>query len=114
MAITHTQTVTGLTIVNNSDNIVSEVTVKTVSVDDSDPTNLTIEGDDNIGITTEGVTTSTSGFVAYDSLTQSTILNWTEVKDYLASSNTKINQEAWINSVKTPPTPSHVQKDLPW
>ena len=63
MAITHTQTVTGLTIVNNSDNIVSEVTVKTVSVDDSDPSTLTIDGEDNIGITTEGVTTSTSGFI---------------------------------------------------
>ena len=114
MAITHTQTVVGLQIVNNSDNIVSEVTVKTVSVDDSDPTNLTIEGEDSIGITTEGVTTSTAGFIAYDSLTQDTILNWTEVKDYLDNSNTKINQEAWINSVKTPPTPSHVNKDLPF
>ena len=114
MAITHTQSVVGLQIINNSDNIVSEVTVKTVSVDDSDPSTLTIDGEDNIGITTEGVTTSTSGFVAYESLTQDTILNWTEVKDYLASSNTKVNQESWINSVKTPPTPSHVNKDLPF
>ena len=114
MAITHTQTVTGLTIVNNSDNIVSEVIVKTVSVDDSDPSTLTIDGEDNIGITTEGVTTSTSGFVAYESLTQDTILNWTPVKDGLAASNTKTNHEAWINSVKTPPTPTHVDKALPW
>tara|TARA_B100000508_G_scaffold139423_1_gene137750 strand:- start:711 stop:1055 length:345 start_codon:yes stop_codon:yes gene_type:complete len=114
MAITHTQTVSRLTIVNNSDNIVSEVEVKTVSVDDSDPTNLTIEGSDTIGITTEGVTTSTAGFVAYESLTQDTILNWTEVKDELDKSNTKINQESWINSVKTPPTPTHVDKALPF
>ncbi len=114
MAITHTQSVTRLTIVNNSDNIVSEVEVKTVSVDDSDPTNLTIEGSDTIGITTEGVTTSTAGFVAYESLTQDTILNWTEVKDELDKSNTKINQESWINSVKTPPTPTHVDKALPF
>jgi|TARA_A100001515_G_C4418651_1_gene159598 hypothetical protein len=114
MAITHTQSVTRLTIVNNSDNIVSEVEVKTVSVDDSDPTNLTIEGDDTIGITTEGITPSTAGFVAYDSLTQDTILNWTEVKNALDSSNTKINQESWINSVKTPPTPTHVDKALPF
>ena len=114
MAITHTQTVTGLQIINNSDNIVSEVIVKTVSVDDSDPTNLTIEGDDSINITTTDITPSTAGFVAYDSLTQDIILNWTEVKDYLDKSNTKINQESWINSVKTPPTPSHVNKDLPF
>ena len=114
MAITHTQTVTHLQIVNNSDNIVSEVNVTTVSVDDSDPTTLTIQGDDTIGITTEGITTSTAGFVAYDSLTQDTILNWDPVKTALAESNTKINHEAWINSVKTPPTPSHVDKALPF
>ena len=114
MAITHTQTVSRLTIVNNSDNIVSEVEVTTKSVDDSDPTNLTIEGSDTIGITTTDITPSTAGFVAYDSLTQSTILGWTEVSDALTASNTKINQESWINSVKPPPTPTHVDKTLPF
>ena len=113
MAITHTQTVTGLTIVNNSDNIVSEVTVKTVSVDDSDTSTLTIEGEDSFEVDTSGGT-GASGFVAYESLTQSTILAWTPVADGLAASNTKTNHESWINSVKTPPTPTHVQKDLPW
>ena len=48
MAITHTQTVTELTILNNDDNIVSEVTVKTVSVDDSDPSTLTIENEESL------------------------------------------------------------------
>ena len=113
MAITHTQTVTGLTIVNNSDNIVSEVSVKTVSVDDSDPSTLTIEGEDSFEVDTSGGT-GASGFVAYESLTQSTILAWTPVADGLAASNTKTNHESWFNSVKTPPTPTHVQKDLPW
>ena len=113
MAITHTQTVTGLTIVNNSDNIVSEVSVKTVSVDDSDPSTLTIEGEDSFEVDTSGGT-GASGFVAYDSLSQSTVLAWTPVADGLAASNTKTNHESWINSVKTPPTPTHVQKDLPW
>ena len=90
MAITHTQSVVGLTIVNNSDNIVSEVEVKTVSVDDSDPTNLTIEGElISFEVQTSGGTTSTAGFVAYESLTQSAILAWTEVSEGLASSNTK-------------------------
>ena len=113
MAITHTQTVTGLTIVNNSDNIVSEVSVKTVSVDDSDPSTLTIEGEDSFEVDTSGGT-GASGFVAYESLTQDTILNWTEVKDFLDNSNTKVNQESWINSVKSPPTPEKVDKALPW
>jgi len=113
MAITHTQTVVGLTIVNNADNIVSEVSVKTVSVDDSDPTNLTIEGEESFEVETSGGT-GASGFVAYESLTQSAILAWTPVAEGLTASNTKINHEAWINSVKTPPTPTHVDKALPF
>tara|TARA_R100000995_G_C3468916_1_gene117230 strand:+ start:361 stop:702 length:342 start_codon:yes stop_codon:yes gene_type:complete len=113
MAITHTQTVVGLTIVNNADNIVSEVSVKTVSVDDSDPSTLTIEGEDSFEVDTSGGT-GASGFVAYESLTQSAILAWTPVAEGLTASNTKINHEAWINSVKTPPTPTHVDKALPF
>ena len=113
MAITHTQTVSSLTILNTSDNIVSEVTVKTVSVDDSDPSTLTIDNEESFQVDTSGGT-GASGFVAYESLTQSTILAWTPVADGLAASNTKTNHESWINSVKTPPTPTHVQKDLPW
>ena len=113
MAITHTQTVSGLTILNNADNIVSEVSVKTVSVDDSDPSTLTIEGEESFEVDTSGGT-GASGFVAYASLTQDTIFNWTPVKDGLASSNTKVNHESWIESVKNPPAPAEVDKALPW
>ena len=113
MAITHTQTVTELTILNNDDNIVSEINVKTVSVDDSDPDTLTIESEELIRLDTSGGK-SASGFVAYADLTQSKILAWDTVKDGLASSNIQVNHEAWINSVKTPPTPTEVNKALPW
>ena len=113
MAITHTQTISNLTILNNADNIVSEVRVKTVSVDDSNPSVLTIEGEENFQVDTSGGT-GASGFVAYASLTQADILAWTPVADGLSKSNTKINNESWINSVKTPPTPTEVNKDLPW
>ena len=37
-----------------------------------------------------------------------------EVSDALTASNTKVNQESWINSVKTPATPTHVDKTLPF
>ena len=113
MAITHTQTVSGLTILNNADNIVSEVTVKTVSVDDSDPSTLTIENEESFNLDTSGGT-GAEGFVAYDSLTQDKVLAWTPVAEGLASSNTKINHEAWIESVKNPPAPAEVDKALPW
>jgi len=113
MAITHTQTVSNLTILNTSDNIVSEVTVKTVSVDDSDPSTLTIDSEESFQLDTSGGT-GASGFVAYDSLSQSAVLAWTPVADGLTSSNTKVNHEAWIESVKNPPAPTEVDKALPW
>ena len=113
MAITVTKTVTGLTILNNADKIVSEVEVTTKSVDDSNPSVLTIEGSDNFEVDTSGGT-GASGFVAYASLSQSAILAWTPVAEGLASSNTVINQAAWIESVKNPPAPAEVSKALPF
>ena len=113
MAITVTKTVTGLTILNNADNIVSEVEVTTKSVDDSNPSVLTIEATENFEVDTSGGT-GASGFVAYDSLTQSAILAWTPVADGLSSSNTVINQASWIESVKNPPAPTEVSKALPF
>ena len=113
MAITVTKTVTGLHILNNADNIVSEVEVTTKSVDDSNPSVLTIEATENFEVDTSGGT-GASGFVAYDSLTQSAILAWTPVADGLAATNTVINQAAWIESVKNPPAPAKVNESLPW
>ena len=113
MAITVTKTVTGLQILNNADNIVSEVEVTTKSVDDSNPSVLTIEATENFEVDTSGGT-GASGFVAYDSLTQSAILAWTPVAEGLASSNTVTNQAAWIESVKNPPAPAEVSKALPF
>ena len=113
MAITVTKTVTGLTTLNNADNIVSEVEVTTKSVDDSDPSKLTIEGSETFDVETSGGT-GASGFVAYESLSQSAILAWTPVAEGLASSNTVINQASWIESVKNPPAPTEVSKALPF
>ena len=109
MAITHTQTVTSLQIINNSDNIVSEVSVKTVSVDDSDPSTLTIEGEDSFEVDTSGGT-SASGFVAYESLTENVVLGWLATP--LAASSMKTKNEAKITNMM-----NRVEiegKDLPW
>ena len=113
MAITVTKTVTGLTILNNADKIVSEVEVTTKSVDDSNPSVLTIEGSESFQVDTSGGT-GASGFVAYASLTQSAILAWTPVADGLSKSNTSTNQAAWIESVKNPPAPTQVNEALPF
>ena len=114
MAITHTRTVTDLVIINNSNKIVSEVEVTTKSVDDSNPSILTIEGTDLITLDTTGITTSTVGFTTFANLTQSQILGWTPVVEALAASTIQNNQAAWIESVKNPPAPSHKSETLPW
>jgi len=111
MAITHTETVSNLTVLNDGTDVVSQVEIKTVSVDDSDPSNLTQTNYDNYQVDTSGGT-GASGFVAYDSLSETVIKGW--IADELAASNTKTNAESWINSVKTPPTPTEVSKALPF
>ena len=111
MAITHTQTVSNLTVLNDGTDVVSQVEIKTVSVDDSNPSVLTIESEENYQVDTSGGT-GASGFVAFGSLSETVVKNWVSAE--LATSNTKTNAEAWINSVKTPPTPAEKDKALPW
>ena len=111
MAITHTETVSNLTVLNDGTDVVSEVTIKTVSVDDSDPSTLTITNEETFPLDTSGGT-SAAGFVAYGSLSETVVKGW--IADELAASNTKINAESWINSVKNPPAPTEVSKALPF
>ena len=111
MAITHTETVTDLIVLNDGTDVVSQVAIKTVSVDDSDPSNLTQTNYDTYIVDSSGGT-SAAGFVAYGSLSETVVKNW--IADELAKSNTKTNAESWINSVKTPPTPAEKEKALPW
>ena len=111
MAITHTETVSNLTVLNNGTDVVSEVQIKTVSVDDSNPSVLTRTTYDDYPVDTSGGT-SASGYVAFGSLSETVVKNW--ISTELAKSNTKTNAESWINSVKTPPTASEVNKPLPW
>ena len=111
MAITHTETVTDLIVLNDGTDVVSQVAIKTVSVDDSDPSNLTQTNYDCFDIDSSGGT-SAAGFVAYGSLSETIVKSW--IADKLATSDTKTNAEAWINSVKSPPAPPEVNKALPW
>ena len=111
MAITHTETVIDLIVLNDGTDVVSQVAIKTVSVDDSDPSNLTQTNYDTYIIDSSGGT-SAAGFVEYNSLTENIVKGW--IADELATSDTKTNAEEWINSVKSPPTPSEVNKVLPW
>ena len=114
MAITHTKAVTELVIINDNDKIVSEVQITTTSVDDSNPSVLTISGVDMVTLETTGITTSTVGFTTFTNLTESAILDWDAVKNDPSIATTIIHQTSWIGSVKNPPTPTHKSEALPW
>ena len=111
MAITHTETVTKLTVLNDGTDVVSIIDITTVSVDDSDPSNLTREFYDTYKVDTSGGA-SASGFVAYSSLNEATVLGWVNAK--IAASNVEVNATASINSIKSPPSGANVSKSLPF
>ena len=111
MAITHTETVTSLTVLNDGTDVVSIIDITTVSVDDSDPSNLTRTFYDTYKVDTSGGA-SAAGFVEYGNLTEDVVKGW--IADELAASERKALAVAWIEELKNPPTPSEVSKALPW
>tara|TARA_B100001989_G_scaffold196025_1_gene144640 strand:+ start:588 stop:941 length:354 start_codon:yes stop_codon:yes gene_type:complete len=114
MAITHTETITDLIVLNDGTDVVSQVAIKTVSVDDSDPSNLTQTFCDTYKVDTSGGT-SAAGFVAYGSLTEDIVKGW--IADEPAVSERKARKalaEELINSIKNPPKLPEINKALPW
>ena len=111
MAITHTETVKELIVLNDGTDVVSMVVIQTDSVDDSDPTNLKQLNLDGYPLDTSGGT-SAAGFVAYGSLSEDVVKGW--ISTELAASNTKTNAENRINNSKNPPAPPEVSITLPW
>ena len=111
MSITHTVGITTLQICNDSDNIVSNVTVSIASSDSSDPTGTLEIGFASVGLNTTGGI-STTGFVTYTDLTESKVLSWSVVSDTVETIKEK--NESLINEIINAPTPSHIFKELPW
>ena len=112
MAITHTETITLMEVLNaNTDNIVSKAVVRTVSTDDAD-IKYTTQKTQSFPISTSGITTSTAGFVAYEDLTESMVLGWLSTP--LANSKVKENNEKIIARMIEIDNPTSVDKALPW
>ena len=111
MTISHTVGITTLQICNDSNNIVSNVTVSVASSDSSDPTGSLETGWISVGLTTSGGISAT-GFVTYTNLTESEVLSWSNVSSEVE--NTKTRNEEFINYKINPPAPSYVPKELPW
>ena len=111
MSITHNVGITTLEICNDSDNIVSNVTVSIASSDSSDPTGTLEIGFASVGLNTTGGI-STTGFVTYTDLTESKVLSWSNVSSEVEKVKTR--NEGFINDKVTPPIPPYVLKELPW
>jgi|TARA_B100000073_G_scaffold156713_1_gene129458 hypothetical protein len=115
MAIQHSRTITNLEVLNSGDeDVVSRVEVKFTSYDDSNPEETTIQSSESFELGTDDRTSSSEGWVAYDSLDAATIEGWldSELTDAIASF--QLNHTTWINSVLNPPAPATVNKTLPW
>lgn len=114
MAIQHSRTIENLEVLNDGNDVVTEVEVRFVSYDDSDQERTTINSSHRFELETEGVTPESDGFVAFDSLTAETVEGW--LGDELATqeANTQAGHTAWINSVLNPPAPRTVNKATPW
>ena len=111
MSITHNVGITTLQICNDSNNIVSNVTVSVASSDSSDPTGSLETSWASVGLTTSGGTSAT-GFVTYTNLTESEVLSWPTVNNDVEELKTK--NERYINNKINPPAPLYVLKELPW
>ena len=113
MAITHTETIKKLEVLTaNNDNIVGKVTVNISSSDDSNPSKYYFNGSETFNVSTTGITTSTSGFVAYEDLTESTVKGW--ISAGLSTSKVKANNIVRINSLIAADNRTTEDKALPW
>ena len=113
MAITHIEIITLMEVLTaNTDNIVSKAIVRIISSDDADFIKYTTQKTKSFPISTSGITTSTAGFVAYEDLTESTVLGW--ISTPLADSKIKENNEKVIARMIASDNPTSKDKALPW
>ncbi len=115
MAIQFSKNITNIEVVNSGDkDVVSRVEVEFTSYDDSNQEGTTIQSSESFELETDGRTSSSEGWVSYDSLDAATIEGWlgSELTDRIAS--VQANHNGWIDSVLNPPAPANVNKALPW
>ena len=113
MTITHTETIKRLEVLNsNNDNIVGKVVVTIDSSDDSNPSKYKFSTNEDFEISTTGITTSTSGFVAYENLTESIIKGWISAE--LSTCKQKGFNSSIINQQIEYDNRATTDKTIPW
>ena len=113
MAITHTETIKRIEVLAaNNDNIVGRVVVTIDSSDDSNPSKYKFSSNDKFDISTTGITTSTSGFVVYENLTESIVKGWISAE--LSNSKQKGFNSSIINRKIEYDNRTTTDKTIPW
>ena len=113
MAITHIETIKKLEVLTaNNDNIVGKVTVNISSSDDSNPSKYYFNGSETFDVSTTGITTSTSGFVAYEDLTESTVKGW--ISAGISTCEAKAINIVMINQMIAKDNRTTTDKTIPW
>ena len=111
MAITHTHKVIELIVLNDGSDIVSEVIIDTTSTDSDNPSLLTVSTPDVFQLDTSGGSSAT-GFVAYASLTEATVLSW--ITSQIDALDIKTIHERELEERKDPPADPKKSKVLPF
>ena len=113
MAITHIETIIKLEVhTANNDNNVGKVTVNISSSDDSNPSKYYFNGSETFDVSTTGITTSTSGFVAYEDLTESTVKGW--ISAGISTCEAKAINIVMINQMIAKDNRTTTDKTIPW
>ena len=115
MAIQFSKNIINIEVVNSGDkDVVSHVEVEFTSYDDSNQEGTTIQSSESFELETDGRTSSSEGWVSYDSLDAATIEGWLGSELTNTITSVQANHNGWINSVLNPPAPANVNKALPW
>jgi hypothetical protein len=114
MAIQHSRTIENFEVLNDGNDVVTEVEVRFTSYDDSDQERTTIQSGHRFQLETEGVTPDSDGFIPFDNLTAETVEGWLGEELTTQEASVQSGHTAWINSVLNPPAPRTVNKTTPW
>lgn len=118
MAAIQKKKIKDLEVVNDGDDIVTNIVIEWTTYDDSDPEEIKTQESKRFTLDVEEVDPSSTNFIPYSDLTSEIVFGWLEKR--LNSARIKEMEErmiSMINDMANPPSPVRpeiVNKGLPW
>lgn len=118
MAAIQKKKIKDLEVINNGNDVVTQVVIEWVTYDDSDPEEIKTQETKRFTLDTDEVDPTSVDFVPYNELTQDVIFGWLNAR--LNSTRIKEMEQRMITEINNrvnPPTPVEpeiVNKGLPW